>query len=384
MLTHTNLPGRWRLGRTIPLIIGIIFVIDVAARLFPLDSLSFRAWEAVVRYHLPCSPFRANVHYVNDSSYGDLAAMGNLPEYRQYRREIFSTDSFGFRLNSNVPGPPLKYDAILVGDSMIAGSALNNHETLSARLEQHLRKGVYNGGGGEYPPTLGPILSLSRRLNLMKGTVLYEYFEREDLPPPGVLLSYTGPRTTRDCRDWRARLSIWYEGFVETSPLQIVAQKIFRKLQNDLLLPNASKSEVVIRRLTNGEPILFYPPDIEGSRRKGPADVSGLKRLADELEKNGLRLVVVLVPTKYTVYRSLLKDDKTGNGETGHYLNAVEASLKQVNVPSVNLLSPFQQKAQESFKQGSYIYWLDDIHWNAAGVELAAREIIKKKVIQSH
>jgi hypothetical protein len=80
----------------------------------------------------------------------------------------------------------------------------------------------------------------------------------------------------------------------------------------------------------------------------------------------------------------LLKDDKSRNGETGHYLNAVEASLKQVNVPSVNLLSPFQQKAQESFKQGSYIYWLDDIHWNAAGVELAAQEIIKKKVIQSH
>jgi hypothetical protein len=358
--------------------IVIVFVLDVAARFFPLDQLSFRAWEPAVRYHLPCSPFRANFHYVNDLSYGDLAAMGNLPQYRHYRETIFSTDAFGFRRNSDVTGSLVKYYALLVGDSMIAGSALNDDETLPARLEHHLGRGVYNGGGLDYPPTLDQILYLVRRLNLTGGTILYEYFERHDLPPPHVVLSHE-PGTTFDCRDWRTRLSIWYEGFIETSPLQIVAQKIFRKLQNDFLIPNASKAEVVVSILTNGEPILFYPPEIQRSRRKGPADVSGFKRLADELEKNGLRLVVILVPTKYTVYRPLLKDEET-NEDTG-YLNAVDASLKKMNVDSVNLLSPFQQKAREYYKEGSYIYWLDDVHWNAAGVELAAEEIVKRNVI---
>src|SRR5262249_48621416 len=160
--------------------------------------------------------------------------------------------------------------------------------------------------------------------------------------------------------------------FVQTSPLQILVQKGYKSLQNDWLLPNASRSEVVVGRLRNGEPMLFYPPDIKASLRRGPVDVSGFERLGRELKERGWRLVVLLLHTKYTVYRSLLEDDDGPVRADKPYLNAVEECLRAADIPTVNLLRPLQQNAVEDYQQGSYIYWLDDTHWNAAGITVAA------------
>jgi hypothetical protein len=356
-------------------------VLDIFARFLPLDNLSFRAWEASTRYHVPCAPFRANVRYENDFSYGDLAAMGNLPQYRQYRREKFSTDGFGFRRNSD-RSSAAAYDVLFIGDSLIVGSGVNDEETLPARLEQHLGVGVYNGGGALYPPTLESILRLIGRLRRTNGTVLYEYFERENFPRARILLGQSGAQALSECQDWRSRFSVFYDGFVQTSPLQILVQKGYKTLQNDWLLPNASRSEVVVGRLRNGEPMLFYPPDINASRRRGPVDVSGFERLGEELKKRGWRLVVLLQPTKYTVYRSLLKDDDGPVAADKPYLDAVEECLRAANISTVNLLRALQQKAVEDYQQGSYIYWLDDTHWNAAGITVAADEILKRSETQ--
>jgi hypothetical protein len=47
----------------------------------------------------------------------------------------------------------------------------------------------------------------------------------------------------------------------------------------------------------------------------------------------------------------------------------------------VNLATLFGQKAQENYERNLYIYLLDDIHWNAKGIDLAAGEILKQKVL---
>jgi hypothetical protein len=371
--------NRWRIGRIIPLIIAVAFLVDFTARFIPLDWLSFRAWEALRRYHAPCGPFRADAYYENAFSYGDLASLGNLPQYRQYRREIFSTDGFGFRRNSRVMGSPSQYGALLVGDSIAVGTGLNDDETLAAELERYFGNGVYNGAGPESDPQgLDHILTLARRLKLTKGTVFYEYFERYALPTSEELLGGSGST----CQNWMNRLSIGYEGFVEVSPLQILGQRIFKKLHNDSILPNPYRSGVVVKTLENGEPILFYPKDVATSRvkRRG-VDVSGFKALDAELKKHNLRLVLLLVPTKYTIYRSLLKDDDIKESAPGSYLDVVEKSLREADIPVVNLLSSFKQKAAEDYKSNMYIYWRDDTHWNARGVELAAQEILKQKLL---
>ena len=366
------------------MIMTVVVILNVAARFMPLDWLSFRAWEALVRYHAPCGPFRANAFYENPHSYGDLASLGNLPQYRQYRREIFFTDGFGFRRNSNLKTPPSRYEVLLVGDSFVVGTGVNDDETLAAKLEQSLGVGVYNGGTGLKPATLDNILPVAQRLNITKGTVLYEYYQQHILPDHEYLFGdKDSGEQPASCQNWRTRFSIWYDGFINISPLQILAQRIFKTLRNDFILPNVFKSEVVVKTLKNGEPILFFRSDFESSRReRGAVDVSGLKELASELEKNNLRLVLLLMPTKYTVYRPLLRDDDIDKADLPPSLDVVEKSLKEAHIPVINLLNLFRQKAQEDYEKNLYIYWRDDMHWNARGVKLAAEEILRQKLIQ--
>ncbi len=40
-----------------------------------------------------------------------------------------------------------------------------------------------------------------------------------------------------------------------------------------------------------------------------------------------------------------------------------------------------RQIAKEDYQQNQYLYWHDDAHWNARGIELAAEEIIKQNLI---
>jgi hypothetical protein len=367
-----------RLGWIIPRIILVFFLADIATRLTPLDGLSFRAWEPLRRYRAPCGAFRVNSRYENGSSYGDLASLGNLPAMREYRHEVFSTDGFGFRRNADT-GNDGPYRALLVGDSMSVGPGLTDNETLAARLERKWRTRVYNGASAETDPQgLNHILFLTQRLHITEGTVIYEYLERHDLPRAEELVDLSSS-SSWPCESWRSRFSVWLEGFSEISGLQIVAERVYKSLSNDLIFPNPFKSSVERKTLKNGEPILFYPEDIRSSRMRRSVDVSGFQEFAAELQKRNLRLVVLLVPNKYTVYGPLLKDDDALEGETPLFLNEVEKALREASIPVVNLVNLFRQKAQEDYKRHVYIYWRDDIHWNSRGVELAAEEISERE-----
>ena len=99
------------------------------------------------------------------------------------------------------------------------------------------------------------------------------------------------------------------------------------------------------------------------------------KWLRAELQKARLDLLVVLVPGKYTVYRPFLVDQRpVGPGE-GNYLDRLERELRAAGVPVLNLTPFFSAEAARLLERGEYLYWPDDIHWNARGVALAATAI---------
>ncbi len=90
-----------------------------------------------------------------------------------------------------------------------------------------------------------------------------------------------------------------------------------------------------------------------------------------------MRLVVVLLPTKYSVYQPLLQDQGGGKERRKLLLNLVQEALEQADISIINLLNVLQEKAQEYYQKNLYIYWRDDVHWNARGVELTAQEMQK-------
>ena len=173
-------------------------------------------------------------------------------------------------------------------------------------------------------------------------------------------------------------LSIRLYGLLTVSPLHILINRAFRVLEDDRVLPNSHASSVVRRTLRNGEEILFLPEVIEYTRQMRVVPVDRWVRLDGMLQRAGLKLLVVLLPRKYTVYQPLLEDEvplTSGLAETFAHL---EHQLRAVGIPVLNLTQIYRAHAARLLQHHAYLYWRDDTHWNARGVTLAASEIERK------
>ncbi len=80
-------------------------------------------------------------------------------------------------------------------------------------------------------------------------------------------------------------------------------------------------------------------------------------------------------PGKYTVYRPFLVDQRQPGAGAGDYLDRLEGELRAMGVPVLNLAPFLSAQAARHLERGEYLYWLDDIHWNARGIGLAAAAI---------
>lgn len=377
---NTKVIGCWRIGRIIPVLLAAALLLTTTMRFVPLDHLSFRPWEAMLHFRGPCGPFRSDASYTNERAYGDLAAMGNLPSARQYRREVFTTDSYGYRRNQqSQQAVDRSYRVLLLGDSMAVGSGVSDEQALSAQLEQRLGAGVYNAASpGNAYMNAAQTLALARRLRLFNGTVVYQYLGREPLPSVAELTR----NTFANCEHWGAQGWHYFLEFSKVSPAEVFAQKVFKTLYNDVIFPNVFKANVLQSTLVSGESMLFFPLDVEAYRRRRSFDLDGLKFLADFLAKDGLKLMVLLTPDKYTVYEPLLQNADRDRQTQELFLDRLEKALVEAGIPVINLTGFMREKAREGLERGEYLYWRDDVHWNAKGIGLAADEMIRRNLLR--
>ncbi len=378
-------PGRPReLGLAIPLVLIVALCADVASRFLSYDLVTFRAWESMQRM----SPtglgggFDPDARYVSDRAYGDLASMGNQPDMRQYRREVFTTDRFGFRNPSRPPGTA--YSTVMVGTSFTAGSSLTDEQTLSAQLENQLGEPVYNAVGLD-PADQAQVDGLLVRVGMRSGTFIQEYVESADAPAlamakkqlhnssrPSERLHELFGAHYRDVR----LAAAWVRGWFKESPLKLELFRIFKALEDDVVLPNPFRGKVVRKLLANGDPILFDAERLSQRPPTTPASEAAefWRDLSSRLRERGVSLLVVLVPTQYTVYGPLVADGSwISTGQD--YLADIERELRARDVPVLNLTRVLQSAARHGLLKHRYIYWRDDTHWNADGASIAATEI---------
>ena len=372
-------PGyrRWRLAVVLPALTASLFLADVASRLMPFDWFTFRAWEAMT-HGARGGPFEANKRYSQQGTYGDLAAMSNLPAFRVYRRETFTTDALGLR------NPPALYaqggaQAILLGDSLAAGSGVSDANTLAAQLTARTGRPVYSVAPMRLDP--GGITRLAQRLGMAKGLVIYQHRSADPPPAVGAVMAVTresGRLTMGDRIDQLVSMP--------APPLQILVNRAMKRVQNDRILANPFAREAFVATLQNGDRMLFAATEPGFFRATwpnlSPDLVAGIDRTVgsyawyrDRLHADGLDLLVVLVPVKYVVYRPLLLGGDAHAPHPSLYLEVLERQLRRADIHVINLSDEFLEAAAQRLADRQYLYWLDDTHWNAGGIQVAANRI---------
>ena len=363
----------WQLGFVIPCLLAVMFLVDVGLRFMPIDPLTFRAWEALLRDRPPGAAFQPGRRYVNARSYGDLAALGNFPELRQYRPERFTTDALGFRNAPEILNQQV--GAILAGDSFVVGSGVSDDETLSSRLSTLMGCVIYNAGSDAGRVVPDEILALARRLTMGHRLVIRLYTEGAAVPARPtrgeMLAAGLVARTPAGVRALAGRL----RGLLTVSPLQSLSGHAWKAVANDRILPNRYAANVVRATLANGDTMLFQAAQVNNFSRRRDLSLDYWKWLRDDLTQARFDLVAILVPSKYRVYRPFLVNQSPIGQPAADDLGRLERALRAMGVPVLNLTPFLSAEAARHLQRGEYLYWLDDNHWNARGTALAAAAI---------
>src|SRR3989442_758612 len=255
--SDAKMTSRWRLGWVLPCLMLVVMAMDFALHLAPFDVFANRPHEALTQLHTPEGPFEPNREFHNARSYGDLAALGNLPRRRVYRRADFATDALGFH---NPAAEGLAPAGILFGDSFAIGAEVSEEKSFSAQLTALFSGPIYNAGGF-LPLDLERVHKLASRLKLRGGVFIYEFHEAhlKELPPPAA----------PGVPSWRHKLAvrgfgppgfdplIGWLSWPSASRLPLLARKFERALENDAVLPNRFANNVVEGQLRTGDWMLF-------------------------------------------------------------------------------------------------------------------------------
>ena len=398
-------PNRWwQVGTLLPAVMVVTFVADIAMRFMPLDILAFRTWEAVLRESDEgLGPFKPNYVYMKRHTYGDLANLGNMASPRDYHDESSRMDGFGYR--NSYPADQPHPGGLLIGDSFAVGGPVPQNMTLPEQLTRLGDVRFYNAGGRS-EQTPNSVHAIASRLDMTSGIVIYEVLERSarGSPPPIAGLGTSAPtpdaldasaaavqehpswfdayplaktieRRIRRFREDPWAFADWYDA---RSPMKIISRKAMKKVQDDVLQPNVYAHNVVRRRLTNNDEMLFFPRDfgtVDDLEKLEAAWVSYLSTFADRLAEQQLKMIVLLVPNKATVYEPLMEGTPAEtDGE--RLLAGLQEKLGKSGICAVDLTPVYRRYEEEELPQKQYLYWRDDSHWNARGIGVAAHELL--------
>lgn len=361
----------------VPFIILFAFALDVGSRVAVAPArLAFRGWEAATSSTATQGPFTPNLVYYNERSYGDLANLGNLPSIRQYHPELFTTDSWGFRITPAAEKLPVSI--LIFGDSFTGGAGLSDEDTLTSQVSTLGGVGAYNGGnvfGSDCWPVVETLIG---RFKLKNRLIVYQYSEGYDIPEPDAGASEVG---TRVIRRVLSRDSSFYE-FLRSvrrlysySPLQVLLSRRLALIQDDVWLPNIAARGLALLQLRNGQRFAFIRSDIADFEKSRTADIDFFVKLQLKVRSTGNELLVIFVPSKYNVYYPLL-DGPYKPAKESPYLNEVEKKLSAAHIPVLDPTAKLREQAAALLPDGKYNYRIDDTHWNAAGVRTVAKAII--------
>jgi len=322
----------------------------------------YRPEEQVIRRN----HYEPGVNIVFDMPHGDLVTVepGLRSQIAEPRRVRFRTDSLGYRNDTEFSDQRV----LIVGDSFVVGSGNRQEALLANVLERECGLRTYSLGFPVSPP--GLLRRIREFLKSMSSVtppeVLLFIFEGNDFATPSGLSerdhSIVPPRYDQLKIRWIHRL-----GFH-------IGNRVFsvtRQLINRAQLPDDGFVEVAT---IAGKSVGFLGSYIDTALAADPQF-----ELPTELHDIAARLRgVFFIPTKYRVYQRWIEQRPDRSlSEPAPALIELRRHFTPLHVPVVDLTPALRQAAATALAAGEFVYWRDDSHWNARGVEAAAAGVVR-------
>ncbi|OYY94458.1 MAG: hypothetical protein B7Y41_06380 [Hydrogenophilales bacterium 28-61-23] len=305
--------------------------------------------------------YRKNARIEMTAPHGDLKALTSA-NLAQPRKVVFQTDSAGFRNDRDYADG----DLVLIGDSFVVGMGDSQADTLSAQLTRELTntRGIkaYNLG---HPGDISDYLSTWRAfrrqhpgpvraaLFLFEGNDFEAAYKPAKTEKPSPLARYAGE----------------YYGFFTGSDLYRVTKSLYARATKAGGI--AASDSVRIETLA-GQKMGLYTPYISVSERTQytlPAPMQAdLIALAGEVEQ------VFFIPTNYRVYARHLGAPTLPHAQW----QALSKLCEQQRWRCTDLTPGLVAASDAALTRGQFIWWLDDTHWNRAGIKIAAEVVAQK------
>ena len=303
--------------------------------------------------------------------YGDLAAMLPLhlrEKIAEPRTIEFVTDRKGYRNREYINNP----DFILVGDSFVVGNGTTQNSIITEQLSRHFLNLKFLNLG--YPSD--PIhYENTVRKNIEsfgpKTKLLVFYFEGNDFG-----------HATKDDND-------------ELNFSELIYKLIFHfeDIKTNYLIRFYPKSNTLIRGVRWKGLLfiskIFSPPPLEKIEHEGsdvvlietigkhkvgfykPYTKKTLESSLDTYTWNDKELIdrisaIFFIPTKYRVYKNI---------QINSGFDILKKSYSKYCIPVIDLTPTLKDYADKILKEGKYVYWRDDTHWNDLGISAAVDRI---------
>jgi len=326
------------------LIIFILpFLVGISIELFilPIDYFTFRVWEAIIvkKFNniLP-GPFYPNVR-IQKIEEGDLA---HHTKFAIKKTVVWYTDRYGYR---KIDLDNEYYPIVIVGDSNIAGSGLNQEDILSEVLERKLNMKVYPFA----PEGIGKLIKNERFKEKSPKIVVFGAVEREIpyLSPLKTKIYKSGSYIKEKIRSLRENrflenISIYLDRFYKANMLNFLRASLRR-------IFNITKDSNPQYIDPDFGPIFFLQgpaanQDVKDEILKKALNT--IKTYNEALKTRGIRFIFLPIPEKENIFYKLL------NTKRPVFLEKLIAELKREGIEVIDT----QKALNRAFRSIKYYF----------------------------
>lgn len=327
--------------------------------LLPPQAFTHRLWEALIvhsEHEILPGPFYPN-QKLRMEEQGDLAP---YTPFAVKKNVAWETDSHGYRTRENLASASI----LIVGDSTVLGTGLDQEDTLAAVLARNLGRSVY-----PYAPyyALEPYLNDARAQAHLPKTVIFTMME---WALPDLL------EKPAAAEEKKAFLKPFLKRILPPAQHEQFAILLDRASKMSLLrFLEARLRGFVKSRFVKSpfETALFQNNRMVFAKTKaGHADIDVVKvkpileviRMYEkEMRARGAHFYFMPVPNKATAYAGLLPERPRPV-----FFDALVREARTGGISLIDLKTPYDA----AISRGELLYHPDDTHWNRRGVLLAA------------